>query len=173
MFKMVKINIVRGDITNLDVDVVVNAANHSLLGGGGVDGAIHRRAGPALLEECKLLRRKLPDGLPTGAAVITRGYNLPAKFVIHTVGPVFTPSRNQDKLLENCFVNSLKMAEQQNLKSVAFPAISCGAYGYPVDRCALIAKKVMKEFDFKSVKEVTLCLYNNDVFETFRKILKS
>lgn len=169
---MVKINIVRGDITNLDVDAIVNAANHTLLGGGGVDGAIHKAAGPGLLEECKLIRRRLPKGLGTGEAVITRGHNLPAKFVIHTVGPVFNPNKSQSDLLEKCFKNPLVLAEKQNLTSIAFPAISCGAYHYPIQDCALIAKKVIRGFEFNSIKEVTFCLYNTEVFEIFNKILK-
>ena len=129
-----KIEVRQGDITRLEVDAIVNAANKSLLGGGGVDGAIHRTAGPELLKECRRL-----GGCPTGEARITNGYNLPACFVIHTVGPVYSGKARDSRLLTNCYANSLKLAAENNLKSIAFPAISCGVYGYPIDQACKIA----------------------------------
>src|SRR6056297_1357074 len=120
---MSQVKIIEGDITQLDVDSIVNAANSSLMGGGGVDGAIHRAAGPELLEECKEIRsEQLPQGLPTGQSIITKGYNLPAKHVIHTVGPVWQGGDNEeDALLEDCYKNSLKLARTKGLASIAFP----------------------------------------------------
>ena len=129
-----KLEVRQGDITKLEVDAIVNAANKSLLGGGGVDGAIHRGAGPELLKECRTL-----GGCPTGQARITGGYNLAARFVIHTVGPVYSGSPQDSQLLTNCYANSLKLAAQNNVESIAFPAISCGVYGYPIDRACKIA----------------------------------
>src|SRR5947209_12160587 len=131
---MLKFKVLQGDITKEKVDAIVNAANNSLLGGGGVDGAIHRAAGPRLLEECRAL-----GGCATGAAKITRGYKLPARYVIHTVGPVWNGGRfGEDELLERCYLSCFDLMEQYDLRSVAFPAISCGAYGYPLDRAAAL-----------------------------------
>jgi O-acetyl-ADP-ribose deacetylase (regulator of RNase III) len=137
-----RIEIVQGDITKLKVDAIVNAANRTLLGGGGVDGAIHRAAGPELLEECRKLK-----GCETGEAKITKGYKLPAKWVIHTAGPVWHGgNRNEDELLASCYRNSLALAVQHSLLSIAFPAISTGAYGFPIERAARIALTEMKQF---------------------------
>ena len=136
------IKVYQGDITTLAVDAIVNAANRTLLGGGGVDGAIHRAAGKELLAECRTL-----NGCETGEAKITGGYKLPAKHVIHTVGPVWHGGKNnEDQLLENAYANSLKLAAQNDLKSIAFPAISTGVYGFPKERAANIAVATIKSF---------------------------
>src|SRR2546421_3333346 len=139
---MGNIEIVRGDITKLDVDAIVNAANSTLLGGGGVDGAIHRGAGPELLEECRKL-----GGCATGQAKITKGYRLPAEWVIHTVGPVWRDGNHgEDELLASCYRNSFVLAERYDLRSIAFPSISTGAYGFPIQRAARIAIKETNSF---------------------------
>lgn len=128
------ISLVQGDITKLDVECIVNAANKSLLGGGGVDGAIHRGAGPGLLKECRALH-----GCETGEAKITKGYNLKADYIIHTVGPVYSGTEKDKILLENCYLNSLELARQYNIRSIAFPAISTGIYGYPLSEAVPIS----------------------------------
>jgi O-acetyl-ADP-ribose deacetylase (regulator of RNase III) len=155
-----KLETMVGDITKLDVDAIVNAANRSLLGGGGVDGAIHRAAGPGLLAECKELRRtRLPDGLPTGQAVLTGGHRLKARHVIHTVGPVYDAVPNPAELLADAYRNSLALAEEHGLRSIAFPAISTGVYGYPREEAAAVVKRVLDEFAGKKVQRVVLCFF--------------
>lgn len=158
------IEVQKGDITKLDVDIIVNAANRSLLGGGGVDGAIHRKAGKELLAECKTL-----GGCNTGEAKITNGYNLPAKKVIHTVGPVYSNGRyNDDELLKNCYVNSMKLAEKyrtdNNLDSItiAFPCISTGVYRFPKDRASLIAVSTIKEINNSNINVIFICFEDED-----------
>ncbi len=142
------LQLVKGDITDQEADAIINAANSTLLGGGGVDGAIHSRGGPKILEECKRIRAKeWPDGLPTGNAVITTGGNLKAKHVIHTVGPIWRGGLyDESKLLRRAYWNSLKLAVANGLKSVAFPSISTGAYGYPTDEAAVVALGAVKDF---------------------------
>ncbi len=137
---MARITVVEGDLTAEAVDAVVNAANSSLLGGGGVDGAIHRAGGPAILEACRELRAgPLPDGLPTGQAVVTTAGRLPARWVIHTVGPIYAREADPAGLLASCHAESLRVADELGAATVAFPAISCGIYGYPVDEAAPVA----------------------------------
>ncbi len=136
-----KLELRQGDITRLDVDAIVNAANTKLLGGGGVDGAIHRAAGPQLLDECRTI-----GGCPTGEARITGGYNLLARHVIHAVGPVYSGKPQDSRLLTGCYLNSLTLAVENNLKSIAFPAISCGVYGYPIKDACKIAVDTSIDF---------------------------
>src|SRR5213082_791931 len=148
-----QLNLIRGDITKLAVDAIVNAANTTLLGGGGVDGAIHRAAGPELLADCRTL-----GGCRPGEAKITRGYNLPARFVIHTVGPVWSGGNHgEPETLTNCYRNSLRVASENAVRTIAFPAISCGAYRYPIADAATIAVQTTTEFlrDNASIAEVT------------------
>jgi O-acetyl-ADP-ribose deacetylase (regulator of RNase III) len=161
--------LVRGDITKLAVDVIVNAANTTLLGGGGVDGAIHRAAGPELLAECKTL-----GGCRPGEAKITRGYSLPACFVIHTVGPVWSGGqRGEPETLANCYRNSLLLAMENSLRTVAFPAISCGAYGYPILEAARIAVETTAEFlrDNASITEVTFVVSSDEIYSAYQQLL--
>jgi O-acetyl-ADP-ribose deacetylase (regulator of RNase III) len=164
-----KIEIVRSDITKLEVDAIVNAANTTLLGGGGVDGAIHRAAGPELLAECRTL-----GGCRPGEAKITRGYRLPARFVIHTVGPVWRGGKHDEpETLANCHRNSLQIALENRIKTIAFPAISCGAYGYPVEEAAQIALETTREFLAVNdeIKKVIFVVWGDDVYEAYRKLL--
>jgi O-acetyl-ADP-ribose deacetylase len=170
-----RISLVRGDITQQETDAIVNAANSSLMGGGGVDGAIHRAGGPTILEECKqIVARQGP--LPTGKAVITTGGNLKAKYVIHTVGPVWVGGRRGEAdLLASAYRESLKLAAENNLSSVSFPSISTGAYGYPIDQAAIIALKAVVDY-VKAYntpfKEVVFVLYDWSAFETYAVALQ-
>jgi O-acetyl-ADP-ribose deacetylase (regulator of RNase III) len=164
-----KIDIVRGDITKLEVDAVVNAANTTLLGGGGVDGAIHRAAGPELLAECRTL-----GGCKAGEAKITRGHRLPARFVIHTVGPIWHGgTHGEPETLANCYRNSLQVAVENGIKTIAFPAISCGAYGYPLQEAAQIAVKTTREFltGEDKIDKVILVLWSDDIYEAYLRLL--
>jgi O-acetyl-ADP-ribose deacetylase len=164
-----QIEIVRGDITKLEIDAIVNAANTTLLGGGGVDGAIHRAAGPELLVECRTL-----GGCKAGEAKITRGYRLPARFVIHTVGPIWRGgTHGEPETLANCYRNSLQVAVENGIKTIAFPAISCGAYGYPIQEAAQIAVKTIREFPTENDKidKVIFVLWNDGLYEAYRRIL--
>ena len=168
-----KILLIQGDITDMNTDAIVNAANPTLMGGGGVDGAIHRKGGPKILEECKRIRAtEYPDGLPTGKAVITSGGNLKAKYVIHTVGPVWHGGTcGEPELLEEAYRNSLKLAVSKGLKTIAFPAISTGAYGYPIEKASQIAISTVKEFLEKEddLDKVVFVLFSKSDFEIYRK----
>jgi O-acetyl-ADP-ribose deacetylase (regulator of RNase III) len=163
---------VQGDITEQHVDAVVNAANSSLMGGGGVDGAIHRKGGPAILEECKRIRaEQFPDGLPTGRAVATTAGNLNATWVIHTVGPVYAKSEDRSQLLASCHTESLRVADELGAGTVAFPAISTGVYGYPLDEAAPVAVRAVAEADTK-VREVRFVLFDDRSYAAFDKALR-
>jgi O-acetyl-ADP-ribose deacetylase len=166
-----RVRVVVGDITKQDVEAIVNAANSSLLGGGGVDGAIHRAGGPAILEECREIRRtRFPEGLPTGEAVITTGGKLPALYVIHTVGPVYGRHKGKEaELLANCYHNSLTLAVEKNLGSIAFPAISTGIYGYPLAEAAEISSRTIENFlsTDRQLKEVRLVFFQPRDAEVF------
>ena len=162
---MERIAIKIGDITREKADAIVNAANTSLLGGGGVDGAIHKAAGPGLLKECAAL-----GGCKTGQAKITKGYNLPSKYVIHTAGPVWHGGdRNEDALLAECYTNSLKTAKENSIKTISFPAISTGAYGFPFKRAAEIAINTVKEFLSKNheIEHVNFVCFSKEVYDSY------
>jgi O-acetyl-ADP-ribose deacetylase len=161
-----------GDITTVRVDVIVNAANSSLLGGGGVDGAIHRRGGPAILEACRELRRtRYPQGLPVGEAVLTTAGNLPARFVAHTVGPIWGENEPAAELLAACYRNSLALADEQGLESIAFPAISTGVYRYPKDRAAAVASDAIAAAlaNARSIRSVQLVFFSESDLAVFRQ----
>lgn len=164
-----RLSAVQGDITKLLVDAIVNAANTSLLGGGGVDGAIHRAASPGLLEECRRLR-----GCPTGEARITGGHRLPAKHVIHTVGPVWNGGRNREpELLAACYSNSLRLAQDHGVVSIAFPSISTGAFGYPLEEAAPIAISTVRNFLLEAHKpeQVIFCCFSRDDLALYQRVL--
>ena len=164
-----RVEIIRGDITILEVDAIVNAANTTLLGGGGVDGAIHRAAGPELLAECRTL-----GGCKPGQAKITSGYRLLARFVIHTVGPIWRGGKHGEaQTLANCYSNSLHLAVNTGIRTIAFPAISCGAYGYPIQRASQIALKATNEFlaTNGTIDRVIFVLWDREVYDAFRQNL--
>ncbi|WP_316781946.1 O-acetyl-ADP-ribose deacetylase [Streptomyces sasae] len=164
---MTRITLVRGDITRQTADAIVNAANSSLLGGGGVDGAIHRRGGPAILEDCRKLRAgHYGKGLPTGQAVATTAGELDASWVIHTVGPVHSKSEDHSDLLASCYRESLKRADELGARTVAFPAVSTGIYGWPMDDGARIAVTTVREAD-TAVEEVRFVLFDEQAYEAF------
>jgi len=166
-----KINIQQTDITKLTVDVIVNAANTSLLGGGGVDGAIHRAGGPAILEECMTIRAR-QGGCPIGEAVITTAGEMPAKKVIHTVGPVWNGGENEeDELLANCYKNVLALAESFQFKTIAFPNISTGVYRFPKWRAAQIAIKTVKELELEHIEQVSFVCFDSENFEIYQELL--
>lgn len=164
------INVLQGDITTLAVDAIVNAANASLLGGGGVDGAIHRAAGPDLLAECRTL-----NGCPTGEARLTRGYNLPSRYVIHTVGPIYSGSPSDRHLLQSCYEKCLQIAIDTRLATIAFPAISCGIYGYPIEKAATIAIDTTTRYLDKNdqLKLVIFVLFSRHDFDIYSNLLKT
>jgi len=165
-----KLELLQGDITDQDTEAIVNAANRSLLGGGGVDGAIHRAAGPQLLAECRTL-----GGCQTGDAKITKGYRLKAKHVIHTVGPIYhSEGKRAPELLASCYRRSLELASENKLKSVAFPSISTGAYGYPLEEAAPIALKAVMDYlkSHPDIQWVRFVLFGNEAYHAYEKALK-
>jgi O-acetyl-ADP-ribose deacetylase (regulator of RNase III) len=170
------LQLIVGDITDIEADAIVNAANSTLLGGGGVDGAIHRKGGPKILEECRLIREtQWPDGLPTGKAVITSGGNLKAKHVIHTVGPVWLGGFHiEAELLKQAYRNSLKMAASNGLKTIAFPSISTGAYRYPIEEASRIAVSTVKKYleEEDKIEKVTFVLFSDRDFNAYLKAIE-
>lgn len=164
---MVKIEVIEGDITKLKVDAIVNAANCSLLGGGGVDGAIHRAAGRELVEACRVF-----GGCETGEARITPGFKLPAKFVIHTPGPIYRDGlHGEPELLRSCYENSMKLAEENGCETVAFPAISAGVYSYPKKAATRIAVETVQSFPVKNVKKVIFCCFGEEMLKIYQEVL--
>ena len=170
---MNKITVIKGDITKLDVDAIINAANSSLLGGGGVDGAIHRAGGPTILEECKEIRKK-QGGCAVGEAVITSAGRLSAKYVIHTVGPVWQGGhKNEESLLLNCYIHSLKLAEEYQVNKIAFPNISTGVYGFPKEKAAPIAITAVESFlrDHYQPDEIIFVCFDEENYQLYRRLL--
>jgi O-acetyl-ADP-ribose deacetylase (regulator of RNase III) len=168
------ITLVRGDITEQEVDAVVNAANSSLLGGGGVDGAIHRRGGPEILAACQQLRRtSLPDGLPAGQAVATTAGRLPARWVIHTVGPVYAVREDRSETLASAYRSSLEVAESLGAPVLAFPAVSAGIYGWPIDSAAQIAVAAARAHAARSVTEVRFVLFSEAAYDAFARAARA
>ena len=168
---MPEIVLLEGDLTTQEVDAIVNAANGSLMGGGGVDGAIHRAGGPSILAECREIRRTtFPEGLPTGRAVATGGGNLPARWVIHTVGPVYAGSADPAGELAACHTESLRVADELGARTVAFPAISTGVFGYPVEEAAGVAVGAVRDAR-TDVEEVRFVLFGREAFEAFERAL--
>jgi O-acetyl-ADP-ribose deacetylase (regulator of RNase III) len=166
-----RIELVKGDITEQEVDAVVNAANSTLMGGGGVDGAIHRKGGPDILAECRRIRdERYPEGLPTGRAVATTAGRLLARWVIHTVGPVYSKSQDRSHLLAGCHTESLRIADEVGATTVAFPAISTGVYGYPLELAAPAAVRAVRTADTK-VEEVRFVLFDDDAYRAFELAL--
>jgi O-acetyl-ADP-ribose deacetylase (regulator of RNase III) len=172
-----RLEIISGDITKLQVDAIVNAANSSLLGGGGVDGAIHRAGGPEILTECRKIRETVyPEGMPAGNAVITGAGRLPAQYIIHTVGPVWHGGANQeDAILQSAYRNSLDLAAESNVRSIAFPAISTGVYGFPKERAAGIVYRTITDFLEKNnlPEKVVLCFYSESDRYLFQRSIKN
>ena len=169
---MPRIVLLEGDLTEQDTDAIVNAANATLMGGGGVDGAIHRTGGPTILQECKQLRATdWPDGLPTGKAAVTTGGRLPARWVIHTVGPVYARSEDRSALLASCHTESLRVADELGATTVAFAAISTGVYGYPLDEAARVAIAAVRDAR-TAVDEVRFVLFGRDAYEAFARALE-
>lgn len=172
---MNRIEVVKGDITKIAVDVVVNAANSSLLGGGGVDGAIHRAGGPEVLNECRDIRNR-QGKCKTGEAVVTTAGNLPAKYIVHTVGPVWNGGyKNEPELLANCYKNSLTLAVEKNAETIAFPNISTGIYGYPKPGAAKVAVKAVREFlvDNETIQKVVFVCFDDDNYTLYKTLLES
>lgn len=167
---MTALRTIQADIVTLTVDAIVNAANQSLLGGGGVDGAIHRAAGPELLAECRTL-----GGCKIGEAKLTKGYRLPARFVIHTVGPIWLGGKNDEpKQLASCYQNSLMIADEQGIKSIAFPSISTGVFGYPIELAAKVAVETVRNSikQMSNIKEVLFCCFSRKDLEIYESLLK-
>ncbi len=172
---MERIKIIKRDITKVKADAIVNAANSTLLGGGGVDGAIHKAGGPSILEACKKIRAA-QGGCPTGEAVITTAGNLPAKFVIHTVGPVWSGHdiERKENELKNCYINSLKLAIENNVETIAFPNISTGAYHFPMEKAAAISIETVKDFLEKNsqIKEIQFVCFDDENYKLYLKRIK-
>lgn len=166
---MTRLSAVRADITTLTVDAIVNAANNTLLGGGGVDGAIHRAAGPELLQECRLL-----DGCQTGDAKITKGYRLPARYVIHTVGPIWHGgTKGEQELLASCYRRSIEVARANNIVSLAFPGISTGIYGYPGDLAARVAVSTVSSTPTDGIEEIIFCCFSESDLKVYRNLIEA